>query len=181
MSDYPAATAEQSSDEAQTRREELAMFLRARRDQLQPEDVGLERRGRRRVPGLRREEVADLAYVSVTWYTWLEQGRDVHASALALDGVSRALRLDDEARDYVRRLAGKPATDSPTGAIGVGPILARLLDDLLPNSACLVNGSYDLLGWNSAYVALFGDPDEPASRTSDPSWPSIRARHGCGR
>ena len=90
------------------RRDDLAQFLRSRREQLQPEDVGLPRRGPRRVKGLRREEVAHLANVSITWYTWLEQGRDIHASAQSIDAVCSALRLDEDAWRYVRGLAGKP-------------------------------------------------------------------------
>ena len=75
------------------RREELADFLRTKRSSLQPEDVGLPDGGRRRTPGLRREEVALLAGVGTTWYTWLEQGRDVRASLDVLEALSRALHL----------------------------------------------------------------------------------------
>src|SRR5437763_3824261 len=87
------------------RRAELGEFLRARREGLQPTDVGLPPAGRRPTPGLRREEVALLAGVGVTWYTWLEQGRRINASAQVLDAVSRTLRLDAAGRWHLYRLA----------------------------------------------------------------------------
>ncbi|MFG1924666.1 helix-turn-helix domain-containing protein [Cryptosporangium sp. NPDC048952] len=97
----PSRTA---SDRA--RREELAAFLLARREALQPEDLGIPRTGRRRVKGLRRREVADAASVSVTWYTWLEQGRDIGATRQAIEALARTLRLDDSDHRCLQRLAG---------------------------------------------------------------------------
>src|SRR3954468_13492040 len=87
------------------RRAELGEFLRARREELQPADVGLPSHGRRRTPGLRREEIALLAGVSVTWYTWLEQGRRINASRDVLLALGRALRLDDAERAHMLDLA----------------------------------------------------------------------------
>src|SRR5262245_3066540 len=81
-------------DGAELRRRELGAFLRSRRERVQPEDVGVRYARRRRTPGLRREEVAQLAGVGVTWYTWLEQGRDIHPSAQVLDAISRTLQFD---------------------------------------------------------------------------------------
>ena len=87
-------------------RAELAEFLRARRDAVAPEQVGLPRGGgHRRTPGLRREEVAMLAGVSITWYTWLEQGRRINASPDVLSAIGRALRLDDAGIEHLRALA----------------------------------------------------------------------------
>ena len=80
--------------QAAARRDELAAFLRNRRERLTPDDVGIMTSGRRRTPGLRREEVAQLAGVGVTWYTWLEQGRDIAPSPQVLDAIVRTLRLD---------------------------------------------------------------------------------------
>ena len=88
-----------------TRRAELAAFLRSRRERITPEDVGLPPGFRRRTPGLRREEVAQLAGVGVTWYTWLEQGRPINASVQVLDAVARTLRLDPAEREHLYRLA----------------------------------------------------------------------------
>src|SRR6185312_16182303 len=87
------------------RRAELGEFLRARREALRPQDVGLPDHGRRRTPGLRREEIALLAGVSVTWYTWLEQGRPINASVDVLAALARALRLDDAERRHLLTLA----------------------------------------------------------------------------
>ncbi|MFZ0976917.1 MAG: helix-turn-helix transcriptional regulator, partial [Solirubrobacteraceae bacterium] len=89
-----------SSGNGERRREELADFLRTKRSSLQPEDVGLPDGSRRRTPGLRREEVALLAGVGTTWYTWLEQGRDINASPQVLDAIARTLLLDPHERDH---------------------------------------------------------------------------------
>src|SRR3954469_20627116 len=91
-------------------RDELAAFLRFRRERLTPEDVGLIRGGRRRTPGLRREEVATLAGVSTTWYTWLEQARDITPSHQVIDALARTLQLSPAEHDYLFTLAGQPAT-----------------------------------------------------------------------
>lgn len=141
-------------------RVELAEFLRTRRSELQPEDVGIERGGRRRVNGLRRHEVADLAAVSVTLYTWLEQGRGIGVSAQALDSVSRALQLDEDGARYVRRLAGAPVDTSPSPAQAAQfpDDLHDLVDDLLPSPAYLTTAPFDLIAWNQAFARLFVDP-----------------------
>src|SRR5262252_232424 len=88
-----------------TRRAELGAFLRSRRERITPGDVGLPPGIRRRTAGLRREEVAMLAGVGVTWYTWLEQGRQINASTQVLDAVARTLRLDRAEREHLYRLA----------------------------------------------------------------------------
>ena len=90
----------------QARREELGAFLRNRRERILPEQMGLPAGGRRRTPGLRREEVAQLAGVGVTWYTWLEQGRDINVSDQVLEAVSRTLMFDPHERAHVMTLAG---------------------------------------------------------------------------
>ena len=90
------------------RRQELASFLRSRRERLTPDDVGLMTYGRRRTPGLRREEVAQLAAVGVTWYTWLEQGRDINVSVQVLEALSRTLHFDRHERAHLMALAGVP-------------------------------------------------------------------------
>src|SRR5262245_24195907 len=97
----------------QARRTELAAFLRSRRERLTPDDVGLAPGLRRRTPGLRREEVAQLAGVGVTWYTWLEQGRRINASVQVLDAVARTLRLDPAEREHLYRLADMPMVHEP--------------------------------------------------------------------
>ena len=94
-----------------TRREDLAEFLRARRAAVSPEQVGLPAGGRRRTPGLRREEVALLAGVSVSWYTWLEQGRPINVSLDVLEALARVLRLDEAERAHLLALAGPGTRD----------------------------------------------------------------------
>jgi transcriptional regulator with XRE-family HTH domain len=97
------------------RRAELGAFLRAQRARLRPADVGLPEDiepGRRRTPGLRREEVAQLSGVGVTWYTWLEQGRDIRASAQVVDALARTFLLTPDARRHLRDLAGLPAVQA---------------------------------------------------------------------
>lgn len=136
------------------RRKELGSFLRSCRASLRPEDVGLRGAGRRSTPGLRREEVAVLAHVSVTWYTALEQGRDIRVSDEVLDSISTALRLDPAARQHVFELARPaltlrhPLQDAPTAAS-----LAILHALTLP--AFLFGARGERLAWNSAAAALF--------------------------
>src|SRR6478609_542038 len=88
-----------------TRLEALSTFLKAKRAQIKPESIGLPAGTRRRTPGLRREEVAQLAGVSTTWYTWLEQGRDIKVSSSVLDSIASALQLNNDERKYLYDLA----------------------------------------------------------------------------
>jgi transcriptional regulator with XRE-family HTH domain len=142
-------------------RAELAAFLRARRARLRPSDVGLPdggASGRRRTPGLRREEVAQLSGVGVTWYTWLEQGRDISASAQVIDALTRALLLGPDEHAHLRRLAGLPAPESPAVTADRIPRLQRLVDALSPNVASVWDVHLDYLAWNAAYALLRVDP-----------------------
>jgi transcriptional regulator with XRE-family HTH domain len=166
---------------AVARRAELARFLRARRDAMTPEQVGLVRQPRRRVSGLRRHEVADLAAVSDTWYTWLEQGRDIHVSAHSLDAVARALQLDEHAWRHLRLLAGVPVVEQESSPEVYRPELVEMLDDLLPHPACLTTVAFDLIAWNRAYTFIGGDPSGTSAEERNALWvlftnPGIRAR-----
>jgi transcriptional regulator with XRE-family HTH domain len=142
-----------------TRRAELGSFLRNRRDRITPEDVGLPPGIRRRTAGLRREEVAMLAGVGVTWYTWLEQGRPINASTQVLDAVARTLMLDQPEREHLYRLADVPeavaAAEEAATVAQVAPELQRILDGLAGLPASIMNERFDLLAWNAAYAALF--------------------------
>src|SRR5215475_11905676 len=100
------------------RRAELAAFLRTRRERITPEQAGLPPGSRRRTPGLRREEVAQLSGVGVTWYTWLEQGRQINASPQVLGAVARTLLLDQAEREHLFQLADVP--DAATGGATSG-------------------------------------------------------------
>jgi transcriptional regulator with XRE-family HTH domain len=138
------------------RRAELAAFLRSRRERISPEDAGLAPGLRRRTSGLRREEVAQLSGVGVTWYTWLEQGRPINASAQVLDAVARTLRLDPQEREHLYRLAdSSPVRAEPAPDGLLAPELQQILDGLTALPASIVNERFDLLAWNAAYAALF--------------------------
>src|SRR4051812_23511418 len=144
---------------SQARRSELADFLRLRRGLVSPQSAGLEANGRRRTPGLRREEVAQLAGVGLSWYTWLEQGRDIKPSAQVLDALARVLRLDSAERAHLFHLARVelplPAGDYPRTA---PPELAAIVDGLVPNPAYLLGPRTDVLGWNAAAMRMLGEP-----------------------
>jgi transcriptional regulator with XRE-family HTH domain len=140
------------------RRAELSDFLRNRRASLQPEDVGLPGGGRRRTPGLRREEVAQLASVGATWYTWLEQGRDVRASLEVLEALAGALRMSQAERAHLVLLGrGEEAPPCKSPAERVSPTLRRLIENLGPNPAYILGRRWDYLAWNDAATALLGD------------------------
>jgi transcriptional regulator with XRE-family HTH domain len=139
-----------------TSRAELAAFLRSRRARITPADVGLPPGFRRRTPGLRREELAQLAGVGVTWYTWLEQGRAINVSVQVLDAIARTLRLDEAEREHLYRLADVPAFTPQSVGCPLEPQIQLILDGLSP-PACVYNGRYDLLAWNEAYALLFAD------------------------
>lgn len=141
-----------------TQRSELGDFLKARRSELTPAMVGLaDPNSRRRVNGLRREEVALLASISTDYYTRLEQGRR-QASREVLDIIAGVLRLDDDEREYMFELAGKDA-DRPRRRAPqrVEPQLERLLDDLTTTPAMVLGRRMDVLAWNPMATALFGD------------------------
>lgn len=152
----PRAGAE---SEAALRRRELAAFLRSRRERLTPAEVGLPPGGRRRTPGLRREEVASLAGVGMTWYTWLEQGRDINASDQVLDAIARTLLLDGHERTHLFTLAGLTPPGAVQDAHVVTPELRAVLDKLHPYPAFLTNARFDLVAYNRAYQVLIGDLD----------------------
>lgn len=139
------------------RREELGKFLKARRARLSPEDFGMPGGPRQRTPGLRREEVALLAGVGITWYTWLEQGREINASTQVLDAVANTLRLDTAEREHMYMLA--EATPLLAGAArGQAPAeVGEIVRSLDPLPATLTNGRFDILVSNDAHEDLFWD------------------------
>ncbi|MFH8366401.1 helix-turn-helix transcriptional regulator [Streptomyces sp. NPDC018031] len=142
------------------RREQLRDFLRTRRARLTPADVGMATAGRRRTPGLRREEVAVLAGVGVSWYTWLEQGRDINVSTEVLDAISRALHLTEPERAHLYLLAGlNPPRAGGFRASPVTPELRRLLDAWAPRPAVLQDRYRNLLAVNDAARTVFGYGD----------------------
>jgi transcriptional regulator with XRE-family HTH domain len=149
------------------RREALAAFLRTRRARLQPVDVGLPSRRPRRTPGLRREEVAELANIGVSWYTLLEQGQDVHPSRQVLESLVQALRLTAAEERHLFLLAyggvsGKKVVEEEQ----VTPALQRVVDALSPHPAFLVGRCWNVVTWNQAADLLFQfqEPCPPHSR-----------------
>ncbi|CCH87239.1 Transcriptional regulator, XRE family [Modestobacter italicus] len=164
-----------------SRRTELADFLRTRRERLTPDDVGLPSGGRRRTPGLRREEVALLAGVGVTWYTWLEQGRDINASVQVLEAIARTLRMDSQERWHLFQLAGVTVVAPASPCSGVGEAGQLILDQLDPFPAVVLSPRYEMLAYNRAFNALAGDLDslDPGERNqlwlffTHPHWRDI--------
>jgi transcriptional regulator with XRE-family HTH domain len=148
-------------------REELAAFLRSRRETTDPVALGLQLGSRRRTPGLRREEVAQLSGVSVTWYTWLEQARDISVSRQVIDSLARVLRMAPPERAHLFTLAGL-ALPAESTRPNVDDTLRRLVHTLHPNPAYVINPWWDLLVYNAAYAALLGGLDDrpPAERNS---------------
>src|SRR6266536_2700881 len=128
------------TDPDAVRRSELSAFLRSRRERITPAQAGLPAGGRRRTPGLRREEVAQLAGVGVTWYTWLEQGRDINASEQVLDAIAATLHLDPIERHC-------KAISEP---------LLRMIRQLEPFPASIQNARTDVLAYNRTYDMLNG-------------------------
>jgi transcriptional regulator with XRE-family HTH domain len=146
-------------------RAELAAFLRTRRDRLRPRDVGLPGGQRRRTPGLRRQEVAELAGLSVDYYIRLEQGRGPRPSRQVLAALARALMLTTDEREYLFRMAGEEPSPVPGPRRDVPPGIQYLIDSLTEVPAYVVSAKYDILAWNRLASYFVGDladvsPDE---------------------
>jgi transcriptional regulator with XRE-family HTH domain len=143
------------------RRNELGDFLRKRRAALAPEDVGLPSGARRRTPGLRREEVAELAQISVALYTWLEQGREVPVSRRAIDAIARALRLTPAEHRHLHYLALQEEVDLRDI---VSPSLDRLVASFVRHPIFVLDRAWNVIRRNAAARAVFGGPDDLAER-----------------
>jgi transcriptional regulator with XRE-family HTH domain len=141
------------------RRRELGAFVRSRRERMRPEQVGLPPMRRRRTPGLRREEVAQLAGVGVTWYTWLEQGRDINPSVQVLEAIARTLQFDAHEHSHLLTLAGVATTTTVDQCLNLCPTAQPLIDQLEPFPAVVVNARLDLLAYNRVYASFFDDLD----------------------
>lgn len=140
----------------QERRKELAHFLRTRRERMSPEAVGLPSGSRRRTPGLRREELAVVAGIGVTWYTGLEQGRAMTVSPQVLESLARVLKLNAVERNHLFLLARQqqPADPYPFTTT-VSPALQCILDKMGTSPACVANPRWDLLAWNQAMACVY--------------------------
>ncbi|MGW1675819.1 helix-turn-helix transcriptional regulator [Saccharopolyspora sp. NPDC002376] len=151
--------------------QELAAFLRTRRERLDPEDFGLpSRRQARRTPGLRREEVAELAGVSIDYIVRLEQARGLRPSAEVVEALARALRLAPDERAYLFDLAQQRPRNADELATTAAPSLAQLVADLSPLPAMLMNHRYDILAWNREMARLLLDFDTLPPQQRNSMW-----------
>ncbi len=154
-----------SEDSSSDGGSELGRFLRARRTQTTPDQVGLTVGvGLRRTPGLRREELATLAGISIDYYVRLERGKETRPSPSVLDALARALQLDDQQHDHLRQLAARAARYAPepppAPSRTVRPHLKPLLETLRPSPAYIVSRSMDMLAWNPGGLALYAGLDD---------------------
>lgn len=163
------------SESAKSEGAELGRFLRARRTQTGPEQVGLTiGAGVRRTPGLRREELATLAGISIDYYVRLERGKETRPSPAVLDALARALHMDDQEHQHLRELAARAARyvpePPPSPSRTVRPHLKLLLESLRPNPAYVISRSMDMLAWNPGGLALYAGLDDwPSSSATSPA------------
>jgi transcriptional regulator with XRE-family HTH domain len=161
-------------------RAQLAQFLRDRRARVQPGDAGLPAGPRRRTPGLRREEVAQLAGISVDYYVRLEQARGPHPSRAVLSSLADALRLAEAERAHLFHLAGEvPAPPSGPSA-DVAPGILHLLERLDDTPAFVMDVKYEILAWNRMSVALLGDPETMMGAERNMAWQMFCGPHAIG-
>ncbi|MEW2132993.1 helix-turn-helix transcriptional regulator [Streptomyces sp. NPDC005435] len=159
-----------ASESAHSESAELGRFLRARRTQTSPRHVGLTvGPGIRRTPGLRREELATLAGISIDYYVRLERGKETRPSPAVLDSLARALLMDDREHQHLRELAARAARYAPepppAPSRTVRPHLKLLLESLRPDPAYVISRSMDLLAWNPGGLALYAGLDDwPATQ-----------------
>lgn len=147
----------------------LGEFLRSRRNRLTPEEVGLQTYGRRRTPGLRREEVAHLAHIGTSWYTSLEQGRNINPSEDVLNNIANALRLNKDERNHLHLLAS-PVKQAKVEDHELNVGLERMVWALEPNPAFILGRSWDLLLWNHASEIVFRLPTYSKNMQQRPNW-----------
>jgi transcriptional regulator with XRE-family HTH domain len=144
----------------EARLEALSVFLKTKRARIHPHMVGLPHGSRRRTPGLRREEVAQLAGVSTTWYTWLEQGRDIKVSPSVLDAIAAALQLNTDERKYLYDLAleaGFHSPPAPAEQAVISPSLQKIVQELRYCPAIISDRRCHIVGWNAAAAHVFMD------------------------
>jgi transcriptional regulator with XRE-family HTH domain len=159
------------SQQEQLRVQELGDFLRSRRSRISPEQVGLPRGERRRTPGLRREEVAQLAGVSVDWYTWLEQGRPISVSMQVLESLVQALQLNTNEREHLFLLAHQqppPETTPPRETVSAA--LHHFLDQFDLSPAFAIGSRWDIVAWNKAARLVLYDFPRATSRERSVLW-----------
>ena len=153
------------------RYQELADFLKTRRLKILPSQVGLPSTARRRTPGLRREEVAQLSGIGLTWYTWLEQGRPIHVSTSIMESLSRVLLLDRNERRHLYLLANLPLpADVPEYQSAVSPALQHVLNSLVLCPSLVTYQRWNVIAWNKEANLLFGNFEEMNGRERNIVW-----------
>lgn len=153
------------------RYKELADFLKTRRAKILPSQVGLSTATRRRTSGLRREDVAQLAGVGITWYTWLEQGRPIQVSTQVIESLSRVLLLDKEERIHLYLLANLPLpADIPEYQVSVSPIIQHVLDSLVFSPSLVMDQRWNVIAWNEVACLVYGDFNEMNVRQRNIVW-----------
>jgi transcriptional regulator with XRE-family HTH domain len=153
------------------RYKELGDFLKTRRAKILPSQVGIPKGIIRRTPGLRREEVAYLAGVGLTWYTWLEQGRAIQVSADVLESLSRVLMLDKQERIHLYTLARQVLpSDIPSYQGTVSPILQHVLDNLVLSPSFIMDIRWNIISWNKAARVVFADYSKINLRERNMVW-----------
>jgi len=154
-----------------TRLDELAQFLKTRRARISPEQAGLPSGGRRRTAGLRRGEVAQLSGISVDWYTWLEQARNIQVSAEALDAIARSLQLDFAERKHLFMLALQQLPADPTPIDNaISPTLQSFLDLQGTSPAYVTDQRLNIVGWNRAASLIYGNYEGMSTRERNTVW-----------
>jgi transcriptional regulator with XRE-family HTH domain len=166
---------EQSANE---RLHELARFLKTRRARISPEEAGLPNVGRRRTPGLRRGEVAQLSGISVDWYTWLEQARNIQVSAQVLESIARALQLDSSERKHLYHLALQqlPADLIPADSV-VSPTLQNFLDQQGTSPAFVTDQRLNIVAWNKVATMIYGDYGGMSERERNAVWRTFTSQY----
>ncbi len=158
-------------ESSEQRHKELSDFLKTRRARISPSQVGLTIETRRRTPGLRREEVAQLAGIGLTWYTWLEQGRPIQVSAQVIESLSKVLFLDKQERNHLYRLANQPIPSDLPGCQGtVNPALQHILDSLELCPSLITDQRWNVIAWNKASSLIFGEYSEMNARERNIVW-----------
>ncbi|MEK4849078.1 helix-turn-helix transcriptional regulator [Paenibacillus sp. FSL H7-0756] len=150
-------------------RTSLGEFLRTRRERLTPVDVGLVSYGRRRIPGLRREEVAQLAYIGTSWYTSLEQGRSINPSEDVLNNIAKALRLTEDERQHLHLLA-RPVQQDREADQHIPAGIERMIQVLGPHPAFVLGRYWDVLMWNKAAELVFRLPSSVDTELERINW-----------
>ncbi len=153
------------------RLQELKDFLLTRRKRLAPEQIGLPPGEKRRTPGLRRAEVAQVAGISVDWYTWLEQGRPITVSIQVLESLAQALRLDANEREYLFFLAlQQPPPERVLWRQTVSAKVQHFLNSLETSPAYVTGERWDIVAWNEAACAVFGDFGQMTTQERNAVW-----------